>query len=75
MVSEGAVSMEGYLAELHGLVNLSKSNAARIYVDDAHGLGVLGPTGRSRGSGRSWITRHSEVIRIPDQRGNRTCRY
>jgi len=30
---------------LRGLVNLSKSNAARIYVDEAHGLGVLGRTG------------------------------
>ncbi len=53
VVSEGVVSMEGDLAELHWLINLSKSNAARIYVDEAHGLGVLGRTGRSRGSGRS----------------------
>jgi 8-amino-7-oxononanoate synthase len=59
VVSEGVFSMEGDLAELHGLVNLSKSNAARIYVDEAHGLGMLGRTERSRGSGRSWITGHS----------------
>lgn len=45
VVSEGVFSMEGDLAELRGLVNLSKSRAARIYVDEAHGLGVLGPTG------------------------------
>ncbi len=45
VVSEGVFSMEGDLAELRGLVNLSKSSAARIYVDEAHGLGVLGPTG------------------------------
>jgi 7-keto-8-aminopelargonate synthetase-like enzyme len=45
VVSEGVFSMEGDLAELPGLVNLSKSNAARIYVDEAHGLGVLGRTG------------------------------
>ena len=45
VVSEGVFSMEGDLAELRGLVNLSKSNAARIYVDEAHGLGVLGRTG------------------------------
>jgi 7-keto-8-aminopelargonate synthetase-like enzyme len=37
--------MEGDLAELRGLVNLAKSRAARIYVDEAHGLGVLGRTG------------------------------
>jgi 8-amino-7-oxononanoate synthase len=45
VVSEGVFSMEGDLAELRGLVNLSKSKAARIYVDEAHGLGVLGRTG------------------------------
>ena len=41
VVSEGVFSMEGDLAELRGLVDLSKSSAARIYVDEAHGLGVL----------------------------------
>jgi len=45
VVSEGVFSMEGDLADLRGLVNLSKSNGARIYVDEAHGLGVLGQTG------------------------------
>jgi len=45
VVSEGVFSMEGDLAELRGLVNLSKSKGARIYVDEAHGLGVLGRTG------------------------------
>src|ERR1700722_11591890 len=45
VVSEGVFSMEGDLAELRGLVDLSKSNSARIYVDEAHGLGVLGRTG------------------------------
>jgi 8-amino-7-oxononanoate synthase len=45
VVSEGVFSMDGDLAELRGLVNLSKPNAARIYVDEAHGLGVLGRTG------------------------------
>jgi 8-amino-7-oxononanoate synthase len=45
VVSEGVFSMEGDLAELRGLVQLSKSEGARIYVDEAHGLGVLGRTG------------------------------
>ena len=45
VVSEGVFSMEGDLAELRGLVNLAKSKGARIYVDEAHGLGVLGRTG------------------------------
>ena len=45
VVSEGVFSMEGDLADLRGLVNRSKSTSARIYVDEAHGLGVLGRTG------------------------------
>jgi 8-amino-7-oxononanoate synthase len=45
VVSEGVFSMEGDLAELRGLVDLAKSKSARIYVDEAHGLGVLGRTG------------------------------
>ncbi len=45
VVSEGVFSMEGDLADLRGLVTLAKPAGARIYVDEAHGLGVLGPTG------------------------------
>ncbi len=45
VVSEGVFSMEGDLADLRGLVSRSRSTAARIYVDEAHGLGVLGRTG------------------------------
>ncbi len=45
VVSEGVFSMEGDLADLPGLVAKSKPYGARIYVDEAHGLGVLGPTG------------------------------
>ena len=45
VISEGVFSMEGDLAEMRGLVDLSKPKSARIYVDEAHGLGVLGQTG------------------------------
>ncbi len=45
VVSEGVFSMEGDLADMRGLVAKSKPYGARIYVDEAHGLGVLGPTG------------------------------
>jgi 8-amino-7-oxononanoate synthase len=45
VVSEGVFSMEGDIAELRGLVKLAKPYDARIYVDEAHGIGVLGPTG------------------------------
>ena len=45
IVSEGVFSMEGDLAELPGTVALAKRYRTRIYVDEAHGVGVLGPTG------------------------------
>jgi 8-amino-7-oxononanoate synthase len=45
IVSEGVFSMEGDVADLRGTVQLAKPYNARVYVDEAHGIGVLGPTG------------------------------
>jgi 8-amino-7-oxononanoate synthase len=45
IVSEGVFSMEGDIADLPGIVKLAKPYGARTYVDEAHGLGVLGATG------------------------------
>jgi 8-amino-7-oxononanoate synthase len=45
IVSEGVFSMEGDIADLPGIVKLAKPYGARVYVDEAHGIGVLGPTG------------------------------
>ena len=45
IVSEGVFSMEGDIADLPGILKLAKPYGARTYVDEAHGIGVLGPTG------------------------------
>ncbi|HTX36501.1 MAG TPA: aminotransferase class I/II-fold pyridoxal phosphate-dependent enzyme [Bryobacteraceae bacterium] len=45
IVSEGVFSMEGDIADLPGILKLAKPYGARVYVDEAHGIGVLGPTG------------------------------
>jgi 8-amino-7-oxononanoate synthase len=45
IVSEGVFSMEGDLADLPGIVGLARKYRARTYVDEAHGIGVLGPNG------------------------------
>jgi 8-amino-7-oxononanoate synthase len=45
IVSEGVFSMEGDIADLPGIMKLAKPYGARVYVDEAHGIGVLGPTG------------------------------
>ncbi len=46
IVVDGVFSMEGDLADLPGLVDLARRYQARIFLDDAHGLGVTGPGGR-----------------------------
>jgi len=45
VVSEGVFSMEGDMADLPGILKLAKPYGARVYVDEAHGIGVLGATG------------------------------
>jgi 8-amino-7-oxononanoate synthase len=45
IISEGVFSMEGDVADLKGIVNVAKPYGARTFVDEAHGIGVLGPTG------------------------------
>lgn len=46
VVTDGVFSMEGDLAPLPGLVEMCESYDAMLVVDDSHGIGVLGPTGR-----------------------------
>lgn len=43
---DGVFSMEGDLAKLPEIVQLAKKYKANIFVDDAHGLGVVGKNGR-----------------------------
>jgi 8-amino-7-oxononanoate synthase len=46
IVVDGVFSMEGDIAPLPEIVAAAREFGAGVMVDDAHGLGVLGPTGR-----------------------------
>jgi len=46
VVVDGVFSMEGDIADLPGIVDTAKAHGARVMVDDAHGIGVLGAGGR-----------------------------
>ncbi|HHV95414.1 MAG TPA: aminotransferase class I/II-fold pyridoxal phosphate-dependent enzyme [Clostridiaceae bacterium] len=49
IVTDGVFSMSGDICNLPEIVRLARSYGARIMVDDAHGLGVLGEHGRGTG--------------------------
>lgn len=49
IVVDGIFSMEGDIAKLPGIVDLAKKYKARILIDDAHSIGVLGENGRGTG--------------------------
>lgn len=43
---DGVFSMEGDIAKLPEIIEIAKKYNANVMVDDAHGLGVVGPFGR-----------------------------
>ncbi len=46
LATDGVFSMDGDIAPLRELALAARSQQALCYVDDAHGVGVLGPEGR-----------------------------
>ena len=61
IVVEGIYSMDGDLYPLGALVPLARRHDAWVYLDDAHGIGVLGATGR--GAGEHWgVEREVDIV-------------
>lgn len=50
IVTDGVFSMSGTLAKIPELVSLAKEFGARLYLDDAHAVGVIGDGGRGSAS-------------------------
>jgi 8-amino-7-oxononanoate synthase len=50
IVSDGVFSMSGTIADVPELVSLKKKFDARLYLDDAHAIGVIGEGGRGSAS-------------------------
>jgi len=46
ILSEGVYGMTGDLADLRGITSLARQYDARVFIDDAHGIGVIGEKGR-----------------------------
>jgi 8-amino-7-oxononanoate synthase len=46
VLTDGVFSAEGEIAKLDEIVPIVKKHGARLFVDDAHGLGVIGPEGK-----------------------------
>jgi 8-amino-7-oxononanoate synthase len=63
IVTDGVFSMDGDLAPLPELATLAESHGAHLYVDDAHGTGVMGAHGRGT------IEHYGLEARIPLQMG------
>jgi serine palmitoyltransferase len=46
VIVEGIYSMEGEYCDLRNVVRVSKKYGAYVYLDEAHSIGAMGPTGR-----------------------------
>jgi glycine C-acetyltransferase/8-amino-7-oxononanoate synthase len=63
IVTDGVFSMDGDLAPLPDVATLAESYEAQLYVDDAHGTGVMGDHGRGT------VEHYGLEMRIPLQMG------
>ena len=60
IVTDGVFSMDGDLAPIRALCDVAEKQDSMMMVDDAHGTGVLGPTG----AGSVELTRQTNRVRV-----------
>ncbi|MBS3801752.1 MAG: pyridoxal phosphate-dependent aminotransferase family protein [Candidatus Thermoplasmatota archaeon] len=61
IITEGVFSMEGDVPPLDKITELAKQYDAMLYVDDAHGIGVLGPEGRGAAA-KFKVTKEVDIL-------------
>ncbi|MCF7800834.1 MAG: aminotransferase class I/II-fold pyridoxal phosphate-dependent enzyme [Candidatus Marinimicrobia bacterium] len=61
IVTDGVFSMEGDIINLPEVIRLARQYGARVMVDDAHALGVLGPQGEGT-AGHFGMTDETDLI-------------
>lgn len=57
IATDGVFSMDGYIARLDEICDLADKYAALVMIDDCHGIGVIGKTGRGTSECRGVIGR------------------
>jgi 8-amino-7-oxononanoate synthase len=65
LATDGVFSMDGDQAPLRDLVLLTRSQNATLYVDDAHGIGVIGPGGKGSVAAASLSSREVPLLLLP----------
>jgi 8-amino-7-oxononanoate synthase len=65
LATDGIFSMDGDMAPLRDLALLARSQNATLYVDDAHGIGVVGQEGRGSLSVNSLGAREVPLLLLP----------
>jgi 8-amino-7-oxononanoate synthase len=61
IITEGIFSMEGDISPMDKIVSIAKKHDAIIYLDDAHGIGVLGPNGQGTAA-HCGVTKDVDII-------------
>ncbi|KFN43866.1 hypothetical protein N789_07925 [Arenimonas oryziterrae DSM 21050 = YC6267] len=65
LATDGVFSMDGDLAPLRDLALLARAEDATFYVDDAHGIGVIGPDGRGSTAVANLNAREVPLLVLP----------
>jgi len=57
VITDGVFSMDGDIAPLDGILEAAEEYDARVMIDEAHALGVVGPTGRGSAEAKGCLGR------------------